>query len=254
MHRISPSMIFRSYEGLFRGRFPGDSGPFYGRKRLMLLRLGLLLISVLVAGCQSLPGASQAIGAISSPKVSGDPCRNADWFEVGRIDGLTGTPMGNSTYMGRCRAQGIDVNDELYAAGWNRGLVEYCTPVRAFDAGRTGQSYSQVCPPHLEPEFLKRFHLGAQISKLEKRNSALESEVDRRLEELADLEKPTTENRGILTDALERLPEMMGPNTTTLRQQREALLKNEIDQLRDLHAKNEVAIRELESSAYQIRR
>ena len=233
--------------------FSGDRGPFYERKGLMFLGLVLLLISTLVAGCQSLPGASQAIGAISSPKVSGDPCRNADWFEVGRIDGLTGIPMGNSTYMGRCRAQGIEVDDELYAAGWNRGLVEYCNPVRAFDAGRTGQSYNQVCPPHLEPEFLKRFNLGAQISKLERRNQVLESEVDRKLEELASLEKPGNRG-GILSDALVRLPEVMGANTTTQGQQREALLKSEIDQLRDLHAKNEVAIRELESSAYQIRR
>lgn len=208
----------------------------------------LLLFLVGLIGCQSIPGATQAIGAINSPKVSGDPCRNADWFEVGRVDGLTGVPMGNSTYMGRCQSLGIEVSEELYTAGWNRGLVDYCTPDRAFDAGRSGESYNHVCPAHLEAAFLKRFKLGTQISKIEKRNLALEQEVDRKLEELATLDKSATAGRGILNDALTRLPEAVG-NDNIDRQQRESVLKNEIEQLRSTHAKNELAIRELEGSS-----
>lgn len=215
---------------------------------LYFILIAILMIAAGGVGCESIPGATKAIGAINSPKVSGDPCRNADWFEVGRVDGLTGVPMGNSSYMGRCRSLGIEVDEELYTAGWNRGLVDYCTPDRAFDAGRAGEAYNDICPAHLEGPFLKRFKLGAQISKIEKRNLALELEVDKKLEELATLEKADPSNRGILNDALTRLPEMVGSDTTTTRQQREALLKNEIDQLRATHAKNELAIRELESS------
>lgn len=186
--------------------------------------LGLMLIA-----CESLPVVTPNLGAINTPEVSGDPCANADWFEVGRIDGLNGIPSGSSMYVGRCLSRGHAPNNELYNAGWQRGLVDYCTPERAFDAGRAGESYAGVCPKNLESAFLKKLKVGEQIAQLEKTNVQLELEVDRKLGELSQYEgKPS-----VLGDALAR----------------QNSLQAEIKKLRDALARNETTIRALEGSA-----
>ncbi len=207
--------------------------------RIFILSASLFLIANAVSGCGTLQDGKPNLGVINRPAVSGDPCRNADWFEVGRVDGLSGVPTEASTYVNRCVSLGVAIDEELYNGGWQRGLVDYCTPERAFDAGRSGESYSGVCPANLEVAFLKRFKLGERISALEKKNILIESEVDRKLSELHVIEStaaspPTTT---ILNDALSR-------SATG----RRAEIENELKRLRDTIAKNENLIRDLENS------
>ena len=199
--------------------------------RASSLGIAFAITSMLTA-CGTMQDGKPNLGVINRPSVSGDPCRNADWFEVGRVDGLSGIPANASTYVGRCVSLGVAIDDELYTGGWQRGLVDYCTPDRAFDAGRSGESYSGVCPANLEGAFLKRFKLGERISAIEKKNILIESEVDRKLNEL-QVAQPTT----ILNDALSR-------NTSARRDQ----IENDLKRLRDAIAKNESLIRELETS------
>ncbi len=199
--------------------------------------LWLLLATLCLTGCKSLSHAIDGeIGRIRNPAVSGDPCGHADWFEVGRVDGLSGIQIEQSAYIGRCEAQGMKVDRELYLAGWQRGLLDYCTPERGFDAGRSGQFYQGICPSHVEAQFLKRFEIGHKVAALEKENSAIERRVDSMLRELERLDRqlPSTQP-SILNDAL---------NTTS-----KSNVQNELQALRDARARNDFEIKNLESSA-----
>lgn len=208
------------------------------RRRHLKFCLGFLLAAAFAfTGCESLKRAVSGdglstIGRIRNPAVSGDPCGHADWFEVGRIDGLSGVKIEHSTYIGRCEAQGSPVDRELYSAGWQRGLLEYCTPERGYDAGRSGQDYQGICPSHVEAAFLKRFATGAKIAALERKNQEIENQVDLKLRELDRLTSGT-----ILNDALAGSAEK---NVNGLRQ--------ELQRLRDLRALNNLEIKELESA------
>jgi hypothetical protein len=201
----------------------------------------------LVLGCGTLPDGKPNLGPLNTPTVSGDPCRNADWFEVGRVDGIGGIPLGSSTYVGRCKAQGVAVNDELYNAGWQRGLIDYCTPDRAYDSGRTGHSYAGVCPKNLEGEFLKRFRVGSRIAEIEKKNMQIELEVERRLNELTTLDS-TGDPATILSDALSRMPGSTTARPANSKEARLAALHTEVEKLRETIVQNERTIRELEAS------
>ena len=183
-----------------------------------------------LVGCGTTSSGRPDLGVINTPTVSGDPCKFADWFEVGRVDGLNGVSIETSTYVGRCKALDTPVDQELYSAGWERGLVDYCTPDRAYDAGRTGESYGGVCPKNLEAKFLKRFKLGAEISALEKKNAQLASAVESKLVELDS----------ILKDALQRMPSS---------ESKKQALESEIKKLRNDVAQNENQIRELEKKS-----
>ncbi|CAN5438186.1 hypothetical protein BH10BDE1_BH10BDE1_05770 [soil metagenome] len=210
----------------------------------LLLLIGTLVFVVL--GCGILPGGKPDLGRLNTPTVSGDPCRSADWFEVGRVDGIGGIPLGTSSYVGRCRSAGVEVNNELYTAGWERGLIDYCTPDRAYDAGRTGQAYSGVCPKNLEGEFLKRFRVGARIATIEKKNTQIELEVQRKLNELTTLDS-TGNPATILSDALSRMPGSTTPRPADSKEARFATLQAEVERLRETIAQNEQAIHQLET-------
>lgn len=225
-----------------------------GRTRTILsaipLALPLVIATSGIVACESLREGRPNLAGINSPTVSGDPCKSADWFEVGRIDGLNGVSLEYSTYAGRCKAKGHAVDLELYNAGWQRGLIDYCTPERAYDAGRASESYDGICPKNLEAKFLKRYKVGIEIAALEKKNAAIEGIVDRKISELAAMETMPAADSGtrstILDDALSRTPaEKANPDLA----QKKSALRSEIQHLRDDLARNANAIQELEKSS-----
>lgn len=211
---------------------------------LRVVLAGLFTVASLAA-CESLKNAIDGDGLssikrIRNPAVSGDPCGHADWFEVGRIDGLSGIKIDHSSYIGRCEAQGTKVDRELYSAGWQRGLLEYCTPERGFDAGRSGQDYQGICPSHVEAAFLKRFKVGAEIAALDRKNAEIESQVDAKLRQLESLGKQNSDvPPTVLSDALK----------SDGQKERQKELQQELQRLRDLRARNDLEIRDLESSS-----
>jgi hypothetical protein len=213
--------------------------------------LAALFALVSLSACESLKrvigGEGLAsIKRIRNPAVSGDPCGHADWFEVGRVDGLSGITMDHSTYIGRCESKGSVVDRPIYSAGWQRGLLEYCTPERGFDAGRSGQDYQGICPPHVEEAFLKRFKIGAEIAKLERKNAEIERQVDAKLRELESNRSQTpAPATSVLTDALKsdalKSDELIGSTKSSV--------YKELQSLRDLRARNDLEIRDLESAS-----
>lgn len=181
--------------------------PFTSARRFRVLprvRAGITCLLFLgLASCASLVG----------PKVKTDPCSNVDWFEVGRLDALVGAPAETSLALQRCQKTAPELVTpeamEFYVAGWNRGLVAYCTPEHAFNEGRRQREYQQICPAHVERAFLERYEAGRQLAGLEREVESNERKIEILANEIRALESP-----GILDDALRRTGQLPQRNAT----------------------------------------
>ncbi|WP_444946219.1 DUF2799 domain-containing protein [Microbulbifer sp. VTAC004] len=117
----------------------------------MQLRYGILLasLSLLITGCAT---------------MSKDECQMADWQAVGFEDGAAGKDLG---YMGRrreaCAKHGVQLNTGAYRSGRDEGLGLFCTELRGFAEGRSGENYNGVCPADLEGLFLRGYEAGQDI-------------------------------------------------------------------------------------------
>lgn len=154
----------------------------------------LLTLSTVVS-CNSLP----KITALNKPSVSSDVCSRSDWYEVGRLDGIQGLLQQNKSAEVRCQSS---LDPEAYEAGWNHGIIEYCTQERGFDVGRRGLIYLSVCPDKFEPDFLRGFQSGNQARLLEQKNL----QIDLQIESQRDLARtPASESKrpGQLVPALD---------------------------------------------------
>lgn len=119
-----------------------------------------------------------------------------DWYEIGRLDGLSGTPLRKlEEHKHQCPDGPEAVHEEMYTNGRNAGLVEYCSAQGGLEAGRNGDQYMSVCPAHLEPVFLANYQLGQKIRELEMENEDLDARI-RNLSRLISPTSPSTSIRG----------------------------------------------------------
>lgn len=131
--------------------------------------IGLSVLAV-VTSCSTLPEVVQ-------PAPQRPACANVDWYETGRMDGHSGTRLEKITdYRKKC--EGSSVDEELYMNGREAGLVEFCTPSGAIEAGKLGTEYRGVCPEHTEAAFLSNYKIGQRIRELEEENSDLQGRID----------------------------------------------------------------------------
>lgn len=155
----------------------------WGLAPLARLRYALVLTSVLVAVLVSV-SCTQILFDPQNPKTQ---CANIDWYEIGRTDGVTGSPSTKvGIYQTRCDSTPFPVKIEYYSNGREAGLIEYCSPTGGLEAGKSGATYEKVCPGHLEAAFLSNFHLGTKIHGLTSESADLEA----RIQNLVSLLKP----------------------------------------------------------------
>jgi len=119
--------------------------------------------------------------------LSRNECLEADWFEIGRKDGIIGKPRALfQKHIDACIKHGISPNRNAYHEGRDAGLSIYCTENNGFEQGRRGKTYQYVCPPDLEPEFLNGFNQGREIYKYESKVASLErrlKEIEKQIED-----------------------------------------------------------------------
>ena len=72
-------------------------------------------------------------------------------------------PKNNLTYCPTAVDHYIPPDLETYRRGYQDGIAEFCTLSIGFEEGRSGASYSSVCPAHLEPDFLDGYADGRAI-------------------------------------------------------------------------------------------
>jgi hypothetical protein len=108
--------------------------------------------------------------------VSKEDCLVTDWFEVGRMDGMQGTPR--TAFQNRakpCLEYGINADRQAYYQGHDQGLKYYCTEQKGFELGIKGHPYKSVCPLQLEKNFKAGYHNGIQSFCSEENGFALGS-------------------------------------------------------------------------------
>ncbi len=106
--------------------------------------LGLLAMPLLLTACATTGG------------IKPEQCTSADWQGIGYQDGLLGH---NANFIynhaKRCAKAGVTPNQVLWEQGRQNGLKRYCTPLRAYQLGREGINYNNVCPPEQMLDLLK---------------------------------------------------------------------------------------------------
>ncbi len=160
-----------SYLGNMRATAKSLKKQSFKKKRISLFSLTSLAALGLMAACTHL----------TPPSLSGSrplPCSHMDWYEVGRLDGLSGAkPSKIEEHKLVCSGELSDLNEDMYMNGRDAGLVEYCSPQSGLEAGRKGDAYKNVCPTHLEPQFLTSYRVGQKIRELEIENENLEARI-----------------------------------------------------------------------------
>jgi hypothetical protein len=76
----------------------------------MRLAFAIAVASLTSAGCVSMDAAE---------------CRNANWYDIGFRDGLSGMQRMDVAYDEQCGKQGAKPDVLAYAKGWQEGLWEF---------------------------------------------------------------------------------------------------------------------------------
>jgi hypothetical protein len=141
---------------------------------------------LIIAGAAA--GAALAMGSCAT--MSEEQCLAGDWSGQGYADGQSGLTMSRlDEHAEACAKHGVTPDAAAYAAGRRQGLVQYCTPWKGFEVGRTGSGYAGVCPSELEADFMPAYHDGQIVHEVEQALANARGRVDSlgaRLEELDD--------------------------------------------------------------------
>ena len=111
--------------------------------------ISAVAVMLLLAGCAT---------------ISKEDCLLTDWFEIGRLDGMKGTPR--TVFQKRakpCLEHGVNADRQAYYQGHDEGLKYYCTEQKGFELGRQGLLYKSVCPLQFEKDFRTGYQNGMQL-------------------------------------------------------------------------------------------
>ena len=133
-------------------------------------KLSITILSGLITGC--------LLGCVST--LDRNECMEADWYEVGLIDGREGEPRSKfQEHAKNCLNYNVHVGREAYYRGRDQGLRIYCTQDRGFELGRLGERYNPICPQDLEADFLAGYTKGQSQISSESKIAALEQRLQR---------------------------------------------------------------------------
>ena len=119
----------------------------------MMKRLLSDIVVLLAGGCAS---------------MNESECVNADWRMIGFEDGSVGRTRG---YIGEhrqaCAKHDITPDLDSYNSGHAEGVRGFCVEANGFRFGRSGGTYSGICPYELEEEFLIGYRRGKDLHSAE---------------------------------------------------------------------------------------
>lgn len=96
-------------------------------------------------------------------------CQEADWFELGRRDGAMGKTLRfeNTNLPLLCSTSSNEEEKKLFNIGRKVGLIQYCRPENAFELGKDGKEYENVCPEETHATFISFFRQGLHVRELQ---------------------------------------------------------------------------------------
>lgn len=111
-------------------------------------------------------------------------CSTVDWSAVGYADAeQRGSPADATSWVAQHRETCMDVvgvDESAYESGFVQGLTAFCTPRRAFDLGRAGETYVGWCPADQAEGFAQGLRDGRRVRVAEAAVSEVQS-VSRQL-------------------------------------------------------------------------
>lgn len=94
------------------------------------------------------------VGCASKPSVSENQCKAGDWQSIGFRDGAGGFASTRIlNHQEACGEFGIVPDRGGYLAGWQDGLMTYCTADNGFQLGLRGRALNTVCSQDLREPF-----------------------------------------------------------------------------------------------------
>jgi len=158
---------------------------------------------------------------LSSCTISKKDCLRGDWQTIGYKDGRAGKSSDViNDYASSCAKHGTTPDASAYTAGFDAGILLYCTPENGFEKGEKNLDYRGVCPVDLEPAFLDKYIAGLEVAMVE-----LEIDYDRDSLEL-DLLREERDRRESDGDSLSKVNKEIKSAGNSLRyntQQRESI-------------------------------
>ena len=135
------------------------------KNSVCMLVFALVILSM-VSGCASL---------------SERACLEGDWFKIGLQDAQRGYRSERlETHQRACAKHGISSDDKAYFAGYAKGLVDYCQPEKGYSEGLAERDYANICPAHMEKDFLREYAKGLsdRIRELDYAYDVLQRNLD----------------------------------------------------------------------------
>ena len=116
------------------------------------------------------------VGLSACATITRDECRAEDWASIGQRDGAEGhAPSRLESHARTCANFSIVPDPEAYRAGWDTGVLLYCTPQNGFATARESKPYHGLCPASVAGRFLEGREVGSRLGAAERRVAAAES-------------------------------------------------------------------------------
>lgn len=131
--------------------------------------------------------------------MSEEECAYSDWTAVGYEDGADGRTSDRfGDYRRACAEFGITPDFAAWQDGRDRGLVEYCQPLRGFQIGQSGGRYNGVCNSQLEPDFLEGYRLGSELFNLQSQLNTIVGRLEANANDVAGIDADVAEIESII--------------------------------------------------------
>ncbi len=138
--------------------------------------------------------------------MSPEECAVADWERIGEMDARSGQGMDYFTRRASdCADAGYPADQAAWTRGWDVGITWFCTRNNGFRQGVNGYRYGQICPGHIEQEFLDGYETGYAIYQYADRVDRTASDIERARDRLAELRQEQPRDREAIAEARDRL-------------------------------------------------
>lgn len=115
----------------------------------------------------------------SCASITQDECRAGDWETIGKRDAVEGhAPSRLEEHAKVCANFRIVPEEDAYMAGWDEGILIYCTPVNGFNVGRANSGYHGLCPAEVAGSFLEGRQVGLALGDVERRVASAQGRLD----------------------------------------------------------------------------
>lgn len=114
--------------------------------------------------------------------MSEKECLAGDWYGAGLEDGREGRlERAFDERAARCSEFGAPADGEAYFAGRKEAIAALCTDRGGYDYGLAGKSYTGVCAPETERDFLSGYLAGWRIHRAQEAREEAEDNYERAL-------------------------------------------------------------------------